>query len=179
MSKLEEQVITLRKTIFQMLNYANMYVLILDDKMEIQFANNSLAIDLGFKAYNDLVGKCWLDFIIDQDRKSITTIHSVLANGAEDWEKYREFQNLIQGNNGDKVRVHWFNSHINSNYNWTFSFGIRKEPMTEVTMDSIRTYYKDIIDNDRTMINSMRDMIVFRNRIVDSCEDKNEASISV
>lgn len=182
MPDLKEQVNQLRKTIFDMLNYANMYVLVLDEKMEIGYANNSLAIDLGLDKYSDLVGKCWLDFISDNDKKSVTTIHSVISRGIDNWEKYREFQNNIKGKEGD-IAVHWFNSHINSNYNWTFSFGIRRQPVTEITMKSIRTYYRDIIDHDRTMINSMRDMIVFRNKITDSCEPnvekKNEASILV
>ena len=182
MLELKEQVNHLRMTIFNMLNYANMYVLILDRKMDVQFANNSLAVDLGFKTYNDIVGKCWLSFIRDDERKIITTIHKVVSDGVPEWEKYREFKNNIKGTEGD-ILVHWFNSHINTDFNWTFSFGIRKEPATEITMDSIRTYYKDIIDKDRTMINSMKDMILFRNRIVDSCEanveTENEESLSV
>ena len=186
MSDLKEQVKQLRATIFHMLNYANMYVLVLDEKMEVKFANNSLAQDLGFNDYNDLLGKCWLDFIQDQDRQQITTIHAVIAEGKE-WKKYREFQNCILGSKGNII-VHWFNSHINSDYNWTFSFGIRKEPQTQVTMESIRSYYRDIVANDRTMINSMKDMILLRERvvnpIVDSCEpnfdvgENNEGSLS-
>jgi hypothetical protein len=183
MPNLEEQVNKLRKTIFDMLNYANMYVLVLDEKMEVGYANNSLAIDLGLDKYSDLVGRCWLDFISDDDRKAVTTIHSVVSRGIDNWEKYREFQNNIKGVDVN-IAVHWFNSHINSNYNWTFSFGIRREPVTEVTMKSIRTYYRDIIDQDRTMINSMRDMIIFRNKVIDSCdepivENNNEASVLV
>lgn len=183
MSDLIKQVKNLRRTIFNMLNYANMYVLVLDEKMEIKFANNSLAVDLGFKGYEELVGRCWLDFIRDEERKTITTIHAVVSRGTE-WEKYREFKNVIITSDGE-INVHWFNSHINSDFNWTFSFGIRQEPQTQVTMTSIRNYYKDIIDKDRTMINSMRDMIVFRERVVDSCspsfdvEKENEGSVPV
>ena len=183
--ELKEQVKQLRRTIFQMLNYANMYVLVLDEKMDIKFANNSLAVDLGFNGYKEVVGKCWLDFITEKERKIIITIHAIVAGGIEDWEKYREFQNIIKSINGEEIGVHWFNSHINTDFNWSFSFGIRQKPNTQVTMESIRKYYKDIVDKDRTMINSMRDMLVFRNKIMDSCEpkfdveNKNEASVSV
>ncbi len=186
MSDLKEQVKKLQNTIFAMLNYANMYVLMLDDKMEVKFANNSLALDLGFKGYSELVGKCWLDFIKDDDRQSITTIHAVVSSGSENWEKYQEFQNWIKSPKGN-IYVHWFNSHVNSDYNWTFSFGVRKKPITEVTRDSIRNYYQDVIAKDRTMIETMRDKIVFRNSIIDSCEPSfdnnvetnNEGSIPV
>jgi transcriptional regulator with PAS, ATPase and Fis domain len=180
--ELKNQVKNLRRTIFNMLNYANMYVLVLDEKMEVRFANSSLALDLGFNNYKELVGRCWLDFIKEEERKTVITIHKVISVG-EEWEKYKEFQNTIVGK--EEIYVHWFNSHINSDYNWTFSFGIRKKPPTQITMTSIRNYYKDIIDKDRTMIDSMRDMIVFRDRVVDSCQPKfdvennNEGSISV
>ena len=62
--------------------------------------------------------------------------------------------------------VHWFNSHINTEYNWSFSFGITKTPNpTMVTMDSIREYYKDIIEYDRTMIESMKETIIQNDKV--------------
>lgn len=171
MSKLEEQVKQLRNTIFNMLNFTNMYILVLNEKMEIKFANNSLAIDLGFDNYHGLLGLCWLDFIDEKERSLISTIHASVAHGYEKWEeKYREFQNNIKGRNGNIYSVYWFNSHINSDYNWTFSFGIKKQPAKEITMDSVRTYYQDIISKDRIMINSMRDIFASRDKDINTCE---------
>lgn len=168
-----DEIKKLRKTIFNMLNYANMYVLVLDEKLTIKFCNNSLAKDLGFESEREVMGRCWLDFIDDKERKTIVTVHSILANGMDSENKYKEFINNIVCKNGECILVHWFNSYINSNFNWTFSFGIRKKPVTEITADSIRQYYRDIIDKDRTMIHSMRDMILFKDRVLDSCEPKN------
>jgi len=145
-----------------------MYILVLDEKMTVKFCNNSLATELGLGHENDLMGKCWLDFIEDVERKVVLTVHTVLSKG-EGENKYKEFINNIIDINGNKLKVHWFNSHVNSNFNWTFSFGIRKDPM-EVTADSIRSYYRDVIDKDRTMIESMRDMILFKDSLLDSCE---------
>ena len=183
---LEEKINSLRNTIFNMLNYANMYVIVLDDKMIIRYANNSLAKDLGYKSYDEIIGKCWLDFLVKDEKKVITMIHKIVADGGDEWEKYKEYKNYIQPINGnEKILVHWFNSHINTDYNWSFSFGISKQPKaTLVSMDSIRTYYRDIVEKDRTMIESMRDMILFKNKIQDACEPenlllKNEKSISV
>lgn len=172
MSELEKKVKQLRKTIFNMLNYANMYVLVLDESMIIRYANTSLANDLGFKSYTDLVGKCWIDFLIDEEKEQVQIVHNFIADGSKNWEKYKEFKNHIKTINGEIIFVHWFNSHINTDYNWSFSFGIRKNPQpTMVSMDSIRKYYKDIIDNDRTMIESMRDFINSRdNRLINTCE---------
>jgi len=173
MSDLEEQVKELRNIIFNMLNFTNMYVLVLDEAMVIKFANMSLAIDLGLESYNDLVGHCWLDFITDEESNLVTNIHAAVANGVENWEKYREFQNKICGKKGN-IDVHWFNSHINTEYNWTFSFGIQKKVVKKVTMDTVRNYYQDIISKDRVMINSMRDVIGLRDKIVDSCKPNFE-----
>jgi len=168
---LEKQVKQLRKTIFNMLNFTNLYVIVLNEKMDIKFANNSLAIDLGFDSYKELLGRCWLDFIEEKERRTIITIHAAVSNGYDKWEdKYREFNNNIIGVNGKIHSVYWFNSHINTDYNWSFSFGIKKQPKPETTIDSVRNYYKEIINKDRVMINSMRDVIGLRDKIVDSCK---------
>lgn len=169
MPDLESKISRLTETIFNMLNYANMYVLVLDEKMEVQFANQSLAVDIGYESYEKLVGKCWLDFIPSSEKKIIVTIHKVISDGKEGWRKYREFQNKILTIENNIIHVQWFNSHINSKYNWSLSFGLRKEPETKITMNSIRNYYRDVIDKDKTMIDSMRDMITLRNKVIDTC----------
>lgn len=167
MSELEE-VKKLRKTIFNMLNYANMFVLVLDEIMTIRYSNNSLAKTLGFETYKDILGKCWIDFLTKDEVKAVKAIHRVIADG-ENWEKYREFRNYIQPLRGEPIMVHWFNSHINTEYNWSFSFGLRKDQKpTMVTMDSIRDYYRDIVEYDRTMIEAMRNEIVEKE--TDTCE---------
>lgn len=159
----------LREVIFNMLNFTNMYCLVLDNKLVIKFVNLSLAIDLGFESYTNLIDQCWLDFIDEREITMITTVHSAVANGIENWEeKYREVQNKIITKEGKSISVHWFNSHINTDLNWTFSFGIKREPVID-SVDSIRDFYYDVIQKDRVMINSMRDVMGLRDKIVDSC----------
>jgi PAS domain S-box-containing protein len=165
---LQDQVKELRSIIFNMLNYTNMYILVLDQQMLIKFINNSLANDLGYDKFDDLLGKCWLDFIDENDKETIKIMHTSIANGYENWETYKEFQNEINGKDGEKINVCWFNSHINTDYNWTFSFGIKKEIETH-SMDSIRDYYQDIISKDRVMISAMRDVIGLKNKKEDFC----------
>lgn len=171
-TSLENRVKDLRGIIFKMLNFTNMYTLILDQNLIIRFANSSLAIDLGFDGYSGLTGKCWLDFVPEREQNIIEGIHKSIANGTNDWEKYREFKNRIRNINGEEIETYWFNSHINTDYNWTFSFGIRKRPIVQddVNMDSIRNYYRDIINKDREMIKSMREVIGFRDDIVNTCK---------
>jgi hypothetical protein len=187
MSDLQKQVKELRNTIFNMLNFTNMYILVLDEKMEIKFANNSLAIDLGLNKYQRLLGRCWLDFIKEEDITMVKNVHKYISHGIKGWEKYKEFQNTIKGKDRD-IFVNWFNSHINSDYSWTFSFGISKKtvyiPITEEdSIDNIRNYYHNMINKDRVMINSMRDVIGLKDKIIDSCkpnflDNKYEGSLS-
>jgi len=168
---LEGQIAKLRNTIFQLLNYANMYVVVLDEAMIIKYANTSLAKDLGFDIYKDIIGKCWIDFLPEKEKDQITIVHKIISDG-EDWERYREYKNYIKPVEGEPFLVHWFNSHINTDYNWSFSFGINKSPnpLRVLSMESIRDYYKDIVEKDRTMIESMKDKILHKDRINDSCE---------
>ena len=165
MSELENEVRKLRKTIFNMLNYANMFVLVLNEEMIIKYSNNSLAKILGFQTYKDILGRCWIDFLVEDEINSVKVVHKMIAEGKGDWEKYKEFRNYIRPMNGTPIMVHWFNSHINTDYNWSFSFGLRKDhDPTMVTMESIRDYYKDIIEYDRTMIETMKETIIEKDK---------------
>jgi PAS domain S-box-containing protein len=170
-NNLETEVSELRNIIFSMLNFTNMYALVLDQQMVVRFVNTSLALDLGYKSYNDVIGQCWLDFIPEKDRKIIGAIHTAVSLAEGNWNKYREFKNQILNKNGDIFHVHWFNSHINTNLNWTFSFGVRERPIIkdDVDIDSVRDYYRDIINKDREMIFALRDVIGLRDKIVDTC----------
>ena len=97
MSSLKEQVKQLRSTIFNMLNFTNIYVLILNQKLEIKFANMSLANDLGFDSYKELLGYYWLDFIEEKEINITNTLNTAISSEYENWqEKYREFQNNIK-----------------------------------------------------------------------------------
>jgi len=165
MSELEN----LREIIFNMLNFTNMYCLVLNKEMVIKFVNLSLAIDLGYKSYEELLGHCWLNFIKEEEKQMIETIHNSIAQGTKGWEeKYREVQSNIITKDGKEFPVYWFNSHINTDINWSFSFGIKK--LQSDKEDDIRDFYFDILKRDRVIINSMRDSLGLRDRIVDTCK---------
>lgn len=178
---MSEEVKELREIIFNMLNFTNMYCLVLDQKMIIKFVNSSLALDLGYSSYQDVIGKNWINFIDPDEKKIIETIHISISNGINDWEnKYREVHGNIINKNGKKIKVYWFNSHINSSLNWTFSFGIKKHiPLETKNIDSVREYYHDILNKDKIMINTMRDVMGLRDKIVDSCKPTILDKISI
>lgn len=161
----------LSEIIFMMLNFTNMYCLALDDQIKIKFANLSLAMDLGYQSYSELIDKNWLNFLEEKDKELLKIVHESIAYDKEDWEnKYREVQNNIITTEGKIIPVYWFNSHINSEINWTFSFGIKKPAVKE---DDVRIFYQDLIKKDRIMINSLRDSIGLnlRDKIVDTCKE--------
>jgi len=160
-AKLKQESSTLKKAIWDMLNYANMYVLLLDDRMIIRLINWSLATALGFENEKQVVGKCWIDYIPDEAKYLIKAAHHSLAFEPKKG-KYREFVNDIMLANDQIVTVKWFNVPINSQYHMTFSMGLKVAPIeaTVVSEDSIRTYYRDIIEKDRTMIQSLRDVVI-------------------
>lgn len=181
--EMEFEIKELRNTIFTMLNFTSLYALVLDQQMKIRFINTSLAIDLGYTGYSELIGRCWLDFIVEEERNIVKMIHQSVALAEGNWDEYREFKNRIVDKNGYTIEVYWFNSHINTDYNWTFSFGVRAKPVIkdDDSINSVRNYYRDIINKDREMITALRDVISMRDKIVDTCKPsfKKEDSIFV
>jgi len=165
----------LREIIFDMLNFTNMYCLALDGEMNIKFVNKSLSMELGYESYKELLDKPWIDFVPENQKEIIKSIHHSVANGIENWEeKYREVHSSIISKNGKSTCVYWFNSHINSKFNWVFSFGIKKLKQFQMeNIDSIREYYYELLNKDKVMINSMRDVMGLRNKIAETFKKTN------
>jgi len=169
--KMSKEKDALTKAIWDMLNYAKIFVLLLDSKMNIVLINYHFATKLGFKDEKEAIGKCWLDFIKPEDREQISTIHYVLAyESDEESEKYREVVSDIVKLNNKVCTIKWFNFKVNHQYHLTFSFGIPKEIPINLTEESLRSYYKDILEKDRTMITSLRDIVVKGFETPDFCE---------
>jgi hypothetical protein len=164
LKKLKSESSILKKAIWDMINYSQMYVIVLDEHLIIRLINWSLATDLGFEGEKDAVGQCWLDFVPETSHDQILTIHNSIAYN-KNIDKYREVVSEIKSMNDDIINVKWFNTHINSHYNMTFSMGLKLEKLTieralSISEDSIRSYYRDIIEKDRTMIKSLKDVIL-------------------
>lgn len=161
----------LQKAIWDMLNYANMFILLLDSKMNILLINQSFASKLGFNDSNKLVGRCWLDFIQPEDQDRVYAIHHSLSQDSEEESsKYREVINDIIKPDGKICTVKWFNFPINHQYHLTFSFGIPAEIPVKITEDSLRNYYLDILQKDKTMILSLKDIAIKDLKTLEACE---------
>ena len=158
-NRLKHESSVLRKAIWDILNYCNMYVLLLDNKLNIKLMNWSLATKLGFQDEKEAIGRCWLDFIPDDLKKHIQMIHHIIAY-TDEKDKYREVTNDIKCLNGDIITVRWFNVNINSSFNMTLSAGLLLEKNKDDSIESVRSYYRDIIQKDRTLIKSLRDIVI-------------------
>jgi PAS domain S-box-containing protein len=161
----------LEKAIWDMINYANIFVLLLDSKMHVLLINQSFSKTLGFDDAKEVIDKCWLDFIKPEDKDLITAVHHSLAfDGEKESKKYREVVSDIIKLDGESLSIKWFNFPINHQYNLTFSFGIPTEVPAEITEESIRTYYREILLKDKTMILSLKDMAIKDLQTLDNCE---------
>jgi len=161
LSKYKNESVSLKKAIWDMLNYANMFVLILDKNMVVKLCNYSLATTIGFKSEKEMMEKCWLDFIPGKDRTLVEHVHTMVKVCEEQKdEKYKEVINDIMLLDGSTISVRWFNMCINHSYQMSFSIGVTQDIKAEATDESIRSYYRDIVDKDRTMIQSIRDLVL-------------------
>jgi hypothetical protein len=171
--KLKEESNALKKAIWDMLNYANIYVLLLDKNLIIRLINYNLANDLGYKNEKVAVGHCWLEHVPPSSLTIVRIAHKELAFG-KDKAKYKEVTNDIKLGTGQSVSTKWFNIPINSQYNMTFSIGIKlttPEDYVKISEESIRAYYKDIIEKDRSMIKSLREVAI------QNCDDDEELNL--
>lgn len=154
---LQDELQKYKETMWEMMNYLNLYVVILDNKMNVVLANRYLIYGLGLESEKDILGRCWLDFIRVEHHKALRTIHAgVIKNDNQFTEVVTE---LISEKN-EIVPVRWFNSPVNHKSQMTFSIGIplRNNITAETSTQSIRAYFHNIIQRDRTFITAMRDV---------------------
>lgn len=162
---LKQESLDLKKAIWDMLNYTSMFVLLLDDKFNIKFMNWSLATELGFSDEKEAIGKSWLNLIPKDSLYSVQNAYKYLKSSND--EKHiesREMVTEVKRVDGSFLIVKWFNIPISTDYDITFSMGLRATTINShiISEDSIRSYYRDIIEKDRTMIESLKDIVISR-----------------
>lgn len=143
--------------IFEILNDSNVYIVVLDRTITIRYINYPLANKIGFKNEEEAIGRCWLDFVPEKSHDNIKTVHaSILYNGESE---YREYCNEVLALDDTLFKVKWYNTAINHNTFWTFSFGLPIKESTFVTEKSFRTHFKSMIESDKTIIKSLKDFV--------------------
>lgn len=160
LKKAKEDYNILQKAIWDILNYTSLYFVLLDKQMKVKLCNWNLATTIGFNSEDEILNRCWLDFIPIKDYQYVQNIHKILSYSKDEEEKnkFKEVISDIVGSNKQVISVRWFNFPINSKYNMTLSIGLKlTSEYYEKTEESIRSYYRDIIEKDRTMIMALKE----------------------
>ena len=159
--------------ILKILDYTSAYVVVLDSEMKIRYINLALANKLGFANAGELINRCWLDFIDDNIKDKIKSVHRTLLTSMQN--EFNEFINPIIDRDGNSTTVKWLNTSINSETNWTFSMGVpERVDLVNFTGDDIRQQFKAAIESDRTMIKSLKECINGCDGFDDTCEMTEE-----
>ena len=101
-----------------------------------------------------LIVKLFKNYVV---KDIIKNMHNMISTDIDKAEEYKEITTEILLPNNESLTVKWFNIHINGEFQLTLSVGIQRCIPSEESDDSIRSYYRDIINQDATMIKSIRE----------------------
>lgn len=153
---LQNNIKTVKHAVWDIVNYSKLFVVLLDRDFKIRLANWFLAKSLGFKNEEQLIGKCWLDFISENEKPLVSELYKIIVTKEDSYYKPGEIITRLNGNK--ELDVKWFSTYINNTNNLIFNIGIPLETYDYTSAEeSIRAYYKDILAQDKTMLESLRD----------------------
>lgn len=143
--------------IWKLLDYSNMFVVMLDKDLKIKIINYHLSKALGYEYPSELIKQDWKNFLRSPDHDLIQHVNDEIIKGNQN---YKEFTNEIITSDKKTLTVKWFNTLINHDFNCVFSIGLplTKEPTLDEDIDSLRAYFRDILEQDRTVINAMKEV---------------------
>jgi transcriptional regulator with PAS, ATPase and Fis domain len=149
----------LKFSLKEVFDYTNIYMVILDDKMNIKTCSFKLAKDLEYNNYKDIIGMSWTEFIRKEDLKNIEIVHTNIVQDTEKYQKsLRELTSTLLTKSGKTISVKWFNSRIKNGHVSTFSIGIpyNRKVTVDDEVDSIRAYWKHVLDKDETTLRALK-----------------------
>lgn len=152
----------LQLSLKELLDYTNLYMVVLDDNMRVKLCSYLLATDLGFNSEADILGKEWAEFLESPIQHQMRTVHKKMISSPSKFkDKYREVTNNIITKNKNQILVKWFNSTIENSKTYTFSIGIpiNRQITPDEEIETIRAYWNDIIDKDVTTINALKTVV--------------------
>ena len=155
---LEEASNKAKANVWNLINYSNLYCLIIDKDFIIKVINYPLAIKLGGEHEKDpkILGQNCLKFCPEDQIGLAEHIVKDINDGSE---LYKEVIMDLKDLNGEITPIKWFNSKANNHEGWLFSIGIPliRQVDSLQDIDSLRAYYRNVLDKDRTMINVIKD----------------------
>lgn len=140
---------------WNVLEYANYYVMILDKNLRIILCNQILSKVLGHNSSLEPVGEEFTKYISKDDEYIFKSMQVHISQNDE----MSEFLSEIVDLKGKKHVVKWFNSWINSDTHWTFCFGvpIKDDVFQMESISAMREKYKDIISIHRNLIHELKE----------------------
>lgn len=146
----------LSQSLWDIFNYSHFFVMALNKKMDVMLANYFLATTLGFETEKELIGKNWLKFVSEKDKHVIEYLYGEMTNK----KITKEFINDIITKENKIIPVRWFNTNLDQGENGTFSIGvpIAGKVSKQDTEETIRSYWRDVIQENKTTVNALREM---------------------
>jgi len=152
----------LQVSLKELFDYTNIYLLILDPDMKIKMCSYKLGTDLGFNHESEMIGLSWKTFIKEKDQNKLKIVFQNVVDDTEKYQKFlREVTNKIITKSGSTISVKWFNSRIRNGKVYTFSIGIpyNRKVTSSDDIDSIRSYWKHVLDRDETTLKALKNVI--------------------
>lgn len=148
----------LQNSIWKILNLSNLFVVSVDRNFKINLINDCLIKALGYDSDKDLLGQNWSKLLTPETMEITKFMHQDLLSGSP---KYKEMMFDLIKKDSTKISAKWFNTLINSEFQFIFSVGIPLyiEP-TSLTqnIDNVREYFRQILEKDRMTISAMKDI---------------------
>ncbi len=160
--QLNDEKYELQISIKELFDYTNIYMLVLDNDMKVRMCSYKLAKDLGFNKGSDLLNMNWKNFLTKKESDTIDNVHKHVMLSSKDYEnRFREVNNKIVTRRNTDIDVKWFNSRIKNGKVYTFSIGIpyNRTVTAEDDIETIRAYWKHIIDKDKTTLRALKEVI--------------------
>jgi len=155
----ETEKMKLQVSLKELFDYSNIYMVILDVNMNIKLCSYLLAKDLGYETENEMIGLSWKQFLIESDRRYIDNFHKEILKNSQTFKKsLREVVTTLLTKSKHKISVKWFNSRIDNSHTYTFSIGIPidKKITPQDGIDSIRAYWRDVLEKDATTLTALK-----------------------
>jgi hypothetical protein len=143
-------------SLWDIIDYSISYSLVLDSELKIRLINFTLAKELTNEDRDKLIGKSWLDFVVENDRPLLEYARKSLFGEVKFY--FEECYNIICKDSSLK-KVKWIMSYINSDFNSIISIGIpfiieKRNNIRELS----RTHYENIVLADRIKIKVAKEL---------------------
>jgi hypothetical protein len=146
----------------KLMTLSSFYFVIVDRDLNIIVANKKVEETiLGKCACTEvnLIGKSWINFVSNDDQMLAKTAYTSIFRFKGDLES-PEITYSIKTPDCSTLPICWVTSYIDTNIDWTISIGTKTRSVNLgiSNEESIREYYRNLIDKDKKMIDIVREV---------------------